>query len=39
MDAGLRAVDLLPGQRLKVMFSDAIVECEVISNEIKNNAI
>lgn len=31
--------DLLPGQRLKVMFSDAIVECEVISNEIKNNAI
>jgi exodeoxyribonuclease VII large subunit len=31
--------DLLPGQRLKVMFSDAVVECEVISNEIKNNAI
>lgn len=31
--------NLTPGQRLKVMFSDAVVECEVISSEIKNNAI
>jgi|LSQX01.1.fsa_nt_gb exodeoxyribonuclease VII large subunit len=31
--------DLTPGQRLKVMFSDAVVECEVISSEIKNNDI
>ncbi len=30
---------LVPGQRLKVMFHDAVVECEVISSEIKNNAI
>lgn len=31
--------NLTPGQRLKVMFSDAVVECEVISSEIKNNAL
>jgi exonuclease VII large subunit len=31
--------ELVPGERLKVMFSDAVVECEVISSEIKNNAI
>ena len=31
--------DLEPGQHLKVMFSDALVDCEVISSEIKNNAI
>ncbi len=31
--------ELVPGERLKVMFSDAGVECEVISSEIKNNAI
>ncbi len=31
--------DLAPGQQLKIMFSDAVVECEVISSEIKNNAI
>ncbi len=31
--------ELVPGERLKVMFSDAVVECEVVSSEIKNNAI